>query len=44
MKPKVAFVIPEKAISPGLSFWDVTSGSIGSANIKRAKALEAMGV
>jgi hypothetical protein len=44
MKPKVAFVIPEKAISPGLSFWDLTSGSIGSANTKQAKALEAMGV
>jgi hypothetical protein len=44
MKPKVAFGIPEKAISPGWRFWDVTAGSIGSANTKRAKALEAMGV
>jgi hypothetical protein len=44
MKPKVAVVIPEKASSPGLSFWDVTSGRIGSANPKRAQAREAMGV
>ena len=29
---------------PGFEFWDLISGSIRSANTKRAKALEAMGV
>jgi hypothetical protein len=44
MKPQVALLIPSKALSPGLSFWDVLAGSIGAAHPKRAKAREAMGV